>query len=69
MHFFGEMGGAIEACKTPIGVDESDDEGNAVLLPASVVDKSCEDKFGILVRGRGGRNGNEDDSEGEQGCP
>ena len=69
VHFFGEMGGAIEACKTPVGVDETDDEGDAALLPAGVVDEGCEDKFGILVGGCGGRNGDEDHGERKQGCP
>lgn len=65
VHFFGEMGGAIEACKTPVGVDETDDEGDAALFPASVVDEGGEDERGILVGGCNGRNGDEYHNEGE----
>ena len=69
-HFFRavdllrEMGGAVEAGEGVIGVDEADDEGDAVGGPARVVDKIGKDEPGVLVRGRLGGDRDEDDEEG-----
>lgn len=69
MDFLGQMGGAVEAGKAPVCVDEADDEGDTALLPARVVDEGCEDEFGMLVGGRHGRNSDEDDGKGKEGGP
>ena len=42
---------------------------DAVVLPAGVVDKSGEDKLGILIGGRFRRNDDKDDEEGKEGSP
>lgn len=68
VHFLGHVGCAVETGEGPVGVDEADDEGNAALAPARVVDKGREDEFGMLVRGRGCGDGDQDDDEGEEGC-
>ena len=46
------MGGAVEAGEGVVGVDETDDEGDAVCRPAGVVYEVCKDEFGVLVRWR-----------------
>lgn len=54
MYLLSKMCGAIETGKTPVGIHEAYDESDPTLLPASVVDKSGENEFGMLVR-RGDR--------------
>ena len=57
MDFFREVGGAVEAGEGVVGVDEPNDEGDAVLGPAGGVDKGGEDKGGGLVGAGGGGDG------------
>lgn len=45
----GHVRGTVEAGKGPVRVDEADDEGDAVLLPAGGVDKVGEDEGGRLL--------------------
>lgn len=61
------VGGGVETSEDPVGVDQADDEGDAVGFPARVVDEGRKDEFGILVRGRFGRDGDEDYREGYEG--
>jgi hypothetical protein len=56
---------AIKTRKGPVCIDEPDDERDAALLPAGVVDEGGEDEARVLVGGRDGRDGDEDDGEGE----
>ena len=42
---------------------------DAVVLPAGIVDKSGEDKLGILIGGRFRRDNDKDDGEGKEGSP
>lgn len=64
--FLGHVRSAVKAGKSPVGVDKTDNEGNAILLPASVVDEGREDELGGLV-GRGLRgHGDEDHGEGDE---
>lgn len=50
--FLREVGGAVEAGEGVVGVDETDDEGDAVGRPAGVVDEIGKDELGVLMRGR-----------------
>ena len=50
------MGSAIQTGECVIRVDETDDEGDSVGSPASVVDKVSEDELSILVAGGFGRD-------------
>lgn len=63
------MGGAVQTGKAPVCVHEADDEGDSALLPTSVVNEGCEDKFGMLVRRGNCWYCDEDDDEGDQRCP
>lgn len=63
---FGHVGGAIQTGKGPVGVDEADDEGDAVGGPARVVDEVGEDEFGGLVGGGFGGDDDHDDEEGDE---
>lgn len=66
MNLFGHVGGAVETGKGPVGVDEADDEGDAVGGPAGVVDEVGEDEFGVLVGGGFGGDDDHDDEEGDE---
>ena len=68
VHFLGHVGCAVEAGEGPVGVDEADNEGNAALAPARVVDEGRKDESGMLVCGRGCGDGDQDDDEGEERC-
>lgn len=63
------MGGAVETGEGPVGVYEADDEGDAALFPACVVDEGGEDEARVLVGWGYGGDGDEDDGEGDEGCP
>ncbi|KAL2384445.1 hypothetical protein RJZ90_001925 [Blastomyces dermatitidis] len=62
----GKVGGRVKTGEDPIGVDEADDEGDAVGFPACVVDEGGKDEFGVLVRGGLGRDGDDDHREGHE---
>ena len=49
---YSHVSRAIETGERPIGIDQTNNEGNAPLSPASVIDESCEDKLGGLMGGR-----------------
>lgn len=49
MNFLCKMSRTIEAGKCPVGVNQSSYESNTSVGPTSVVDESCEYKFGTLV--------------------
>ncbi len=66
-HLLGHVGGGVKAGKGPIGIDQSDDEGNAVLAPPGIVHKVSENKPGLLMGRCFGRHGDQDDEEGHQG--
>ena len=66
--FLGQMGGAVEAGEGVVGVDESDDEGDAVGGPAGVVHKIGKDEPGILMRWRLCRNRDQNNEERYQRC-
>ena len=59
-YFFSHVRCAVETCKSPIGVDEADNEGDAIGRPSRVVSEVGEDKAGFLVRGRFSRDSNKD---------
>lgn len=63
------MRSAVEAREAPVCVNEADDEGDAALLPARVIDEGCEDEAGVLVGWCDGGNGDEDDEEREERGP
>lgn len=49
MHFLGQMNGRVEAGKSPIDIDEANDDGNAVLSPSSIIDERGKDELWVLV--------------------
>ena len=55
--FLGEVGGAIEAGEGVVGVDETDDESDAVCRPPGVIHEIGKDEFGVLMRWRLRRDG------------
>ncbi len=61
------MGCAVQTSECPVAIDETDDEGDAVLVPSGGVDKGRKDEFGGLVGGGFGWDGDEDDGEGDKG--
>ena len=63
MDFLGKVSRAIEASKGVIGVDESDNKGDPVGGPSSIVHKIGKDKPGILMRWRLCRNRDQDNEE------
>ena len=65
--FLSHMRGAVEACKRPVGIDQTDDKRYAARSPAGVVDKGRKDELGILVRGSFGWDDNQDHEERNQG--
>lgn len=69
MHFFSEMSGAIETSEAPIRIDEAHDEGDATLLPSSIIDEGREHEFSMLMRWCDCWYCNEDDEEGYEGGP
>lgn len=66
---FREVGGAIEAGKAPIRVHEPDDESYTALLPASIIDKGCEDELSMLMRRSDCRNRNQNNGKRHQRRP
>lgn len=66
VHFLGKVRGAIQASEAPVRVDKSDDEGNAILLPAGVVDEGGKNEFGLLVRWRHRGHSDQDGEEGQE---
>ncbi len=66
--FFRQVRRAVQTREGPIGIDEADDEGDAVGFPACVIDEGREDEAGLLVGRRDGGDGDEDDEKGEEGC-
>lgn len=64
MDLFGKMGRTVQTGKAPICVDEADDKGYAVLLPARLVNECSKDKLGGLVGIGRRRYGDENNSEG-----
>ena len=66
VHFLCKMCGAIQASEAPVRVDKSDDEGDAVLFPSSIVDEGSKDEFGLLVRGRYRGYSDQDGEEGQE---
>ena len=64
--FFRQVGGAVEAGEGVIGIDEADDEGDAVGRPACVVHEVGKDEFGVLMGGCLGGDYDEDHEEGYQ---
>ena len=69
LDFFCEVRGAVETCKGPVSVDEADDKGDGVGVPARVVFKVREDETGGSVRGSGAGDRDENGGEGEEGEP
>ena len=65
-NLFGHVGSAIQAGKSPIGIDQTNDESDAVRFPAGVVDKVGKDELGILVCRGPGRDDDQNDKEGHQ---
>ena len=52
MNFLGKVSGTIKASKGVIGIDQPDNESNAICGPSSIVHKISKDKLGILMRWR-----------------
>lgn len=66
-NLLSEMGSRVQAREGPVGVDETNNKGNATRLPSSLVRKVGENKLGVLL-GRGlCEDGDGDDNEGCQG--
>lgn len=63
------MGSTVQAGEAPVGIYEADNECDAALLPTRIVDEGSKDEGGMLVSGCHSGNGDEDDGEGDQGCP
>ena len=59
------MCSTVQTCKSPVGVDEAYYEGNARLTPSRSVDEGCENKFSRLMCRGFCRNGNKENSEGD----
>ena len=60
------MCSTIEAGKGPVGVDQANDKGDAVLGPSGIVDKVGKDKPGLLMCRRSGGNDDQNDEERDQ---
>lgn len=58
---FGKMGGTVDGGERPAGIDQADEKGHWIRLPASVVDEFGKDKFGWLKRVGTCRHGDRDD--------
>lgn len=43
-YLFCHVGRAVETVKRPVGVYQSDNEGNTIIRPTGLVDELCEDK-------------------------
>lgn len=69
MNLLSHVRGRIEAVECPVAVDEADDVGNSVVLPASVVDESGKDKLGRLMRFGLAWYSQDDDEERNDGGP
>ena len=63
MNFLSEVSRAVEASKSVISVDQPHNEGDTILGPSGVVDKSSKDELGILMRWGLGRDYDQDNEE------
>ena len=69
MNLLSHMSGTVKTSKGPIGIDKTDDERDAVLLPARVVDEVGKDKLSCLMGGGHGGDSDDDDQEREERHP